>query len=254
MLLLRVLWAEVLKTKRTAALWMVVVAPASVVLLMVFLLSQVPTMLLYRASDLWMGLTRIILVFWAILMMPLYVTLATALLAGLEHAENQWKLLLARPVPRWTVYVAKLIVSVTMLCASATLLVGGVLVAGTVLPVLQPELRFRSPIPLFMIFEKASQVTALAFLSLTIQHWMSLRWRPFAVAVGVGVVATVVGYVMVVSTRHGSALGIYFPWALPMTALAMPPLNIKPLLWLSGAVGLGVAAAGCLDFCRREVK
>jgi len=151
-MLLRVLWAEVLKTKRTIAPWMIVLAPASVVLLMAFLLSQVPSMLLFRGGDLWLGLTRIILVFWAILMMPLYITLATALLAAFEHVENQWKLLLARPVPRWTVYVAKLIVGVTMLGASTTLLVGGVLAAGTVLPVLQSELRFRLPIPLSAMF------------------------------------------------------------------------------------------------------
>ena len=94
----------------------------------------------------------------------------------------------------------------------------------------------------------------LAFLSLTIQHWVSLRWRSFAVAVGVGIVAMVVGYVMAVSTRQGSPWGLYFPWALPMTALAMPPVNISPLLWLSGTGGVAIAAAGCLDFCRREVK
>jgi hypothetical protein len=43
---------------------------------------------------------------WATLMMPLFITIETALIAGLEHSENQWKNLLAFPIPRWTIYIA----------------------------------------------------------------------------------------------------------------------------------------------------
>ena len=35
----------------------------------------------------------------------------TALIAGLDHSENQWKNILALPVPRWTIYIGKLLVA-----------------------------------------------------------------------------------------------------------------------------------------------
>jgi lantibiotic transport system permease protein len=108
MTLLRVLHAEVLKMKRTIALKMVVLSPAVVVPLILFLASQAQFSMLNRngISNEWAQLTRSNLLFWALLMMPLYITLETAVMAGLDHSENQWKSLLARPVPRWTLYVA----------------------------------------------------------------------------------------------------------------------------------------------------
>src|ERR1700712_2927519 len=110
-------------------------------------------------------------------MMPLYIALEAALVAGLDHSENQWKSLLARPVPRWTWYIAKLIVIITMLAASTVVLQCGILLAGMILPHLQPELTFAMPIPWISILKPGAYVAALAFLSLTIQHWVSLRWR-----------------------------------------------------------------------------
>jgi len=46
----------------------------------------------------------------------------------------------------------------------------------------------------------------------------------------------------------------YFPWALPMLVQARRPQNVEAALLIGGAVGVVVAAAGCWDFCRREVK
>ena len=59
---------------------------------------------------------------------------APALVAGLDHSENHWKSLLARPVPRWTLYVAKLIVVTALLAASAFVLLCGILIDGAILP------------------------------------------------------------------------------------------------------------------------
>lgn len=149
MILRRALHAEALKMKRTIALKMVVLAPAAVVLLTVFMASQAPFSTLRRngTTDEWRALTRVNLQFWGLLMMPLYITLETALIAGLDHSENQWKALLARPVPRWTLYVAKLLVVMAMTAASGVVLLCGLLLAGAVLHRLSPELRFGFSIP-----------------------------------------------------------------------------------------------------------
>lgn len=256
MTLLRVLHAEALKMKRTIALKMVVIAPVVVGFLMFFMASQAPFSSVGRngRGHEWTELVRINLLVWALLMLPLFITLETALVAGLDHAENQWKNLLARPVPRWTLYVTKLLVVMAMTAASTGVLLLGVLGAGAVLPRIQPELHFGFPIPWAAIFRPGAQVAGLAFLSLTIQHWVSLRWRSFSVATGVGIVALVTSYMMVAFSRPSGGWPQYFPWSLPMLVLARRPPNIEAVLWISGAIGLVVAAAGCADFCRREVQ
>jgi len=114
------------------------------VLLILFMASQAPFSMLHRNGirNEWTNLARSILWFWASLMMPLCNTLETALIAGLDHSENQWKSLLARPVPHWTLYVAKLIVIVAMTAASTLALLCGILMAGAILPRLQPQCGF----------------------------------------------------------------------------------------------------------------
>jgi lantibiotic transport system permease protein len=254
--LARVLHAEALKMKRTLALKMVVLAPATVVVLVLLMAVNAPFSTINRSGNgkEWLSLARLALLFWAALMMPLYIALEAALLAGLDHADNQWKSLLSRPVPRWTWYAAKLIVLIAMLAASTAILLCGVLVTGLILPRIQPELAFSFPVPWQGILKQGVQIAGLAFLALTIQHWVSLRWRSFSVAIGVGMVAMVFGYVAAMSTNRTADLPQYFPWALPMLVLSRHPQDATAALWLSIPIGILVATAGCWDFLRRDVS
>jgi lantibiotic transport system permease protein len=255
MTLLRVLHAETLKMKRTMALKMVLLAPATVVLLILFLASQAPLSILRPRglSNEWVGLTRSVLTFWAAFMMPLFLTLESALLAGLDHSENQWKSLLARPVERSTLYATKLLMVMGMTAASSALLVCGILLDGAVLPWLQTDYTFRVPIPWAEIFSKTAQIAGLGLLALTIQYWVSLRWRSFAVPVGVGIVGVGAGYIGFAAAQPAGGWPQYFPWSLPMLVIAQRPPNIAATLWISGVIALVVAVAGCWDFCRREI-
>lgn len=256
MVLKRVLRAEALKMKRTIALKMVVLAPLAVVLLTIFMASQAPFSTLRRnaATDDWTALARLNFQFWGLLMMPLFITLQTALIAGLDHADNQWKALLARPVPRWTFYAAKLVIVLAMTAASAALLAVGVVAAGAILHVLTAEVRFGGAVPFSWILLQAAQMTGLAFLYLSIQTWVALRWRSFSVATGVGIVATVTSFAMLLAAGQFGTWPQYYPWALPMLVLARHPENIAAVLSISAALGVLAAAAGCADFCRREVS
>jgi len=255
MTLFRVLHAEMLKLKRTIALKMVVLAPAVVVLLVLFMASQAPFSTVQRiAGNEWTVLARQTLRFWALLMMPLYITLETALVAGLDHSENQWKGLMARPVPRWTLYVTKLLLIMAMTAASTLVVVAGILLDGAILPRIQPELTFRPPVPWVTILRDGVLVAGLAFLELTIQHWVSLRWRSFSVAVGAGIVAMVVGFIAVAAGQMAGGWPLYVPWALPLLIFSNQPHNTQAALWIGCAAGVVVAVAGCVEFCRREVS
>ena len=254
--LLRAASAESLKLKRTIALKMVVLAPVAVVLLTLFMASQAPfsTLQQARPTNPWMALARVNLQFWGLLMLPLFVTLQTALVAGVDHTDNQWKALFARPVPRWTCYAAKLGVVTAMVVTAGAVLVAGIVLEGWFLHWYNAELGFGAEVPAATVTRQAAQMTGLAFLYLTVQHWVSLRWRSFAVAIGFGAVALVTAFAMLLAAGQYGAWPQYFPWALPMLVIGRQAQNVEPALWVSGAAGVMAAVAGCVDFCRREVS
>lgn len=251
MTIVRALHAETLKMKRTLAAKMVFIAPAVLVLLILFLVSQAPFSMLQSndPKDEWVGLWRLSLLFWALLVMPLYITLQSALLASLDHSENQWKSLFARPIPRWSVYLAKLAVLIVMAAAGTMLLACGVAMDGEILPRLQSQLSFANRIPWQVILRECAQVVGLALLPLTLQHWVSLRWRSFVVATGIGVMQMVVGFFAVMG-----GFPQYIPSSLPMILFAHPPANITSALFVSCFLALVVVVAGCWNFQRREIQ
>src|SRR5271155_348592 len=91
--LMRALHAEMLKLKGTTALKIVVLFPLIVALLEFFAVSQAPFSSVNRDGIQyeWAALTLGILRPWGLLMMPLFIALECALVAGLDHSGNQWK-------------------------------------------------------------------------------------------------------------------------------------------------------------------
>jgi hypothetical protein len=252
----RVLWAETLKTRRTVALRMAVLTPAALAILMSFVAFEAPfSFLLSLRIDLWLALTRRLLFIWTALALPLAITLEAALMAGLEHSENQWKNLFALPVPRWTVYVSKLLVVAALVTFSTAVLIGLVIPAGKVLSLVEKQLPFATPSPWLALFRLGGEVTGLTVLAVAIQQWVSVRWRSFPVAVGLGLVVTIAGFVILAATaRDGPWWTRYFPWTLPSVTVIERPANLTPFLLFSAGLGFLAAAAGCWEFCRRDVK
>jgi hypothetical protein len=191
---------------------------------------------------------------WALMMMPLCITLETALVAGLDHSDNQWKSLFARPVPRWTIYVAKLGVVVAMIAASTAILLCGIVLDGAMLPWLRSDLHFGVPVPWGAFLRDCGLVAGLEFLPLTIQHLVSLRSRSFSIAVGFGILATICGGLAFAMTQQFGGWPQYFPWAIPMLPLGRQAHDLGAVLWICAGAGLSVSAVGCWDFSRREVS
>ena len=80
-------------------------------------------------------------------MMPLLITLVTALLNGIEHSDRQWKHIFALPMPRHTVYVAKFVVAQCLISVSTCILSLLTVVVGVFATYLRPELVNAGPIP-----------------------------------------------------------------------------------------------------------
>ncbi len=256
MTFLRVLHAEALKLRRTIAWKMAIVAPGIIVLLAFFAAWQAPfsTVNRFGAGHEWEALTRFCMRLWAILMLPLYIVLQSALLAALDHAGGQWRSILARPLPRWTFYSTKLAFTIGLAVAGSLLLALGIALDGAILPQLQREIVFAQPIPWGMILRNCAQVFGLAFAGLSVQNWISLRWQSFSVAMAAGIVLLVLGvFAGAVGQSTGSALR-FFPSALPMLIMARDVANVAVGLRISVVCGVFVAIAAGIDFSRREVS
>ena len=106
--LINVLRTELLKMKRTLSFWLAIIAPLAIAgLEFLVMWAQGEDMLEFADGSIWLWHSKFIQTLWALLLLPLFVTLETALHAGLEHSNGTWKQLFAQPVPRWMIIATK---------------------------------------------------------------------------------------------------------------------------------------------------
>ena len=249
--LVRALYAETLKLKGTLALWMCLVAPAVVVALYVLQISFAHLPAARGAPDpalAWEMYCKSVLGLWTFLMLPLFVTLESALLAGLEHGERQWKHLLALPLPRGAHYFAKLAALAVLVALGFVALVALIPLGGLLLPVLKPAFGLAGPPPWAFLLESAGNAYLASLLVVAISCWVAVRWSSFTVAVSVGMSATVMGFLIGQSARFGH----WYPWSMPMQVLAGKG-QWTGFVMTAGVLGFAVVGAlALLDFHRRE--
>jgi len=245
-LLVRALHAETLKMKRTLALWMVLLAPFVVVLLQFMVLSQRGRVLL-RDGDVWRTVISGTYSVWAVLMLPLFITLETALLAGIEHSQKSWKHLYALRIPRSTFYIAKLIAATAIVAGACVVLALGTAGQGLVLARMFPHVKFAA-VPWNDLAVGAASMFLSSWLLIALHSWVALRWPSFALACCSGMAATV-GTVLVASSER---FWKFYPWSLPFHA-AQAAQSAQLALTLGAFGGLAIAVIGCWDVTRRDV-
>lgn len=244
MSLIRVLHAEILKLKRTLAFWMIFVAPLLVATLQFFIVWNQKR---FGANfNLWETMPKSALGLWAVFMLPLLITLETALINNVEHGEKQWKHIFALPIPRHAVYTAKLLIAQALAAASTLILSALIVVVGLALIRLRPEMPHAGVIPYVWILKHAALVWLAAWLIISIHIWISIRWPGFTLALGVGIGGTFFA-LFTASARMGK----YYPWLLPVNVFVDERFAAALLLGSLG--GVIAAVIGCVEFVRRDV-
>jgi hypothetical protein len=249
--LVRALRAETLKMKRTLALWLAVIAPLGMVGLQLIGALQRGESYVRQSENVWVRFGQEMFVVFGFLMVPLFVTLETALLSGLEHRSDQWKHLYALPLPRWTVYVAKQLAGMAVIGLSMAGLVGFSILAGLALRVLKPDMGFDVAIPWDLFLKYGVTVYLASWLIISLHTWVAIRWQSFVVAMAVGILMTAGGMVVI-----NSDWATFYPWALPgllaNTFNKGEPILLKELM-VSVVGGMAVALLGCWEVTRRDV-
>jgi lantibiotic transport system permease protein len=249
--LTRALGAEARKQHRTLALLLTLVAPAVVAVLQFAMLMQNATRVAGRAPTgaEWESTMRSVWVLWSLLMLPLFITLETALTAQLDHASRSWKWLFAQPVPRWAYYTAKLVANAGLIALSTAIMALLAPLVGLGLRAFRPGAGYEGAVPLGFIWEHAALVFVGGLLIVALHTWVAMRWPNFAVACALGIVATFCA-VMVVNSQYVNE----YPWTLP--GYAVFALQDTGVAWTALALSAGGALVagvlGCWDFCRQD--
>jgi len=246
----RALSAEALKLRGTLALWMCLIAPLAVAMLIVlqFGLSHMTKPAPFTPAEAWWRYAQAPMQLWAFLMMPLFITLQSALLAGLEHGNHQWKHLFALPLPKGVHYLAKLISMTGMLALAMFVLCVLIPLGGSLLNMLQPKLSIAGAPPLGDIAQSLLAIFAAGLLITALHTWIALRWRSFTVSVSIGIVATVAGFLIMQSKDYG----YLYPWSMPMSVLAGNGMHMAFVVKAGLIGGALVTLAGLWGFVRRE--
>jgi len=251
MALVRALRAEQLKLKRTLALWLAPLAPLVIIALQVAIILENQEH--YRQQEVAQAWTRYggqIVFLWTMLMLPLFITLETALLANLEHGNEQWKHLFALPIPRWAIYAAKQVGGMVIIGLSMASLYVLLVVSGLSLRLLTPGLGFEAPVPWGEFLQYVAGAYLAAWCIISIHTWVGLRWHSFVVASSVGIVAMIVAVFL-----FQSDWSQWYPWTFPgLVAYGLEEgLDVWPQLLAGGLGGVVVALLGGWDVVRRDV-
>ena len=246
---LRALAAEQVKVRGTLAWRLSFIAPALVVGLCVLqLLLSGNAAPMQDGALAWQRFAQGVLVLWAFLMLPLYITLQSALLAGLEHSERQWKHLLALPFPRGAHYLAKWLVLLALVFLAISALVLLIPLGGAVMVQLHNPLGVSGPAPWNFLMSRGAAIFAASVFMISLHTWISIRWSSFTVAVASGMTATVAGFLIAQSARFGH----WYPWSMPMQVLAGEGQKMGVVVMAGLAGGLVFLMLGLADFLRRD--
>jgi len=156
----------------------------------------------------WANLLAQMAALHAMLLLPLLAGVFAAFLCRYEHGGGGWKQLLALPVSRTKVYVAKYTVVLLLLAATQVLFLVGLIVVGSYKGI---EAAFPWDMAARSIFGGWVATLPLAALQLLV----SVAWASFAAPLALNVILTLPNVLIAFSERYGP----FDPWAQPMLAM-----------------------------------
>lgn len=191
---------------------------------------------------------------YAWLFYPLLAGVFAALVCRPEHMGGGWKQLLALPVSRTELYLAKFVVLVGLLAVTNVLFGAVFVVAGLA------EHLGTAGIPWGEIARSllAGWIAVLPLAA--VQLWVSSRWKSFGAALALNVCFTLPA----IFAAQSHEFAPWYPWAQPVLAMSgMGPTSAEDIalgismttLWTVIVGGLIVAlAGGLITFARADMR
>lgn len=186
---------------------------------------------------------------YALLFLPLITGVFASVVCRYEHQAGGWKQLLALPVSRGKVFVAKFILLMLIVFVIQLLYLGAIYVVGMLKG-------YTDPFPLAIVWKSIFGGWIATFPLVALQLWMSIVFKSFAAPFTVNVIFTLPTILAVNSERFGP----YYPWAQPfeMMYVGNPSdvffVPLEQLLTVVGGSFLLFFFGGLLYFQRKMIS
>ncbi|MBL0357463.1 MAG: ABC transporter permease [Chitinophagaceae bacterium] len=191
---LRSLQSEWMKTRNTAASWLVIIGSFFIPLIMVIIgmanADKLPGK--YSSPVFWQNHFAVSWQIMAFLLLPMGVILATSLITQIEYRNNTWKQLHATPQRFAVVFFAKLSVIILMMLQFFVLFNIGIYLSG-IIPLLFSKTA-AYPVqgfPFVFFLKNNAQFFIDCLPIIALQYLISLQFRNFMVPLGAGIVLLV---------------------------------------------------------------
>lgn len=141
----------------------------------------------------------------ALLFLPLLTGVFSAFVCRFEHIGGGWKQLLAMPISRGNVFVAKFIIVIGLLALTQALFAGGLLLIA--------QLKgFEGAIPWKVIATSVIGGWIACMPLAALQLFVSTAWSSFAAPLALNVIFTLPNILVINSEKFGP----YYPWSQPI--------------------------------------
>lgn len=233
----KLLRVELLKIKRKGIWFLTFLGPIGVVALQIVNYGVRRDYLLQQSDDDWLYYIENVSVFTP-LALVLGIAILTSFMMSIENETNAWKQLLALPVSKTSVYLAKFTVLAGLLLVASCLLLVGTLALGLAL-----DLGSEIPYGALMKYSFYPFFASLPVLAL--QLWVA------SVSENQGIPTTfgILGFILTYSAYYLPDWMIW-KWPTLMNDWGEPLYNAL----LGAGVGIVVYMLGMFDFVRRDVK
>jgi hypothetical protein len=233
----KLLGAEFLKIKRKGMWFLTFLGPFGVVALQMVNYGVRKDWLLQQSEDDW-GYYLMNVGSFTPLALVLGIAILTSFTASIENETNAWKQLIALPVSKMSVYLAKFTVLAFLLMVSSSLLAIFSLMYGMFL-----DLGDNIPYLEWLKFSYYPYFASIPVLAL--QLWIAAVSRNQAIPITTGIFGVVFAYSAFVLPDW-----MIWKWPSLMNEWNEPLINVV----LGIGVGCVLYVAGMLDFTRRDVK
>lgn len=197
--------SEWLKTKRSAAFWLVIIGGCFIPLLMLSatLIKSESAAKAYATEQFWITYNKQCWQFMAFTLLPMGVILATSLITQLEYKNNAWKQLMTTPQTMSCIFLSKLSVIITMMAQFFIFFNAGIFLSAILPCIFIPDIPFpMEPFPIRFILAYNTNYFVDCLPMIALQYLISLRFKNFLVAVGAGL-AFLVASMFAVQWQYG---------------------------------------------------
>ena len=145
---------------------------------------------------------------YALLFLPLITGVLAGSICRYEHQAGGWKQLLALPLSRGKVFIAKYVLLILLVLVIQVLYLAAIYTVGTVRG-------FTAPFPLEIIWKSILGGWIATFPLIALQLWLSVAFKSFAAPFAINVIFTLPTILAINSEK----IAPYYPWAQPFSMM-----------------------------------